>query len=316
LTMRLNFHSILIERQSDYREMLSRCSRIASDYSFVNLWAWAPEYGIEWAWHGDLVWLRQRKPYPAMWAPVGGWAEAVGADTITTAFEEDVRMIRVPEDLAQLLQEKAGRDVEIHETREHWDYLYDIEALVNLKGKGYHQKKNLVNRFEKTYAFEYHAMDGDMIDHALGMQEDWCTWRDCESSDILTAENNAIRRVLMAWKNFENLEGGALTVDKRIVAYTIAEILPDNTLLIHFEKASPDYKGSYQAMNQQFLIHSGKGHTIVNREQDLGSEGLRKAKSSYHPVDFIRKFEIRSLQKEKGDAQDFQTNALDLGAGS
>jgi hypothetical protein len=132
-----------------------------------------------------------------------------------------------------------------------------------------------------------------MIEQALNMQEDWCTWRDCENDDTLVAENNAISRVLYGWRNLDGITGGALLVDQIIMAYTIAETMPDKSIIIHFEKACPDHKGSYQAINQIFLSNAPEGYTIVNREQDLGDEGLRKAKLSYHPVDYIKKYQVK-----------------------
>ncbi len=83
-----------------------------------------------------------------------------------------------------------------------------------------------------------------------------------------------------------------MQVDDRLASYTIAEGLPDGTMVIHFEKGDPDYKGSYQAINQIFLENDSSDHCLVNREQDLGNEGLRKAKLSYHPVDFVKKYQL------------------------
>jgi hypothetical protein len=134
----------------------------------------------------------------------------------------------------------------------------------------------------------------ELIDCALTMQEDWCTWRDCESSETLAAENRAIARVLQAWDKLEGITGCAILVDREMVAYTVAEQLTDDMLLIHFEKGKSDYKGIYQAVNQMFLAHTGSNATVVNREQDLGDGGLRKAKLSYHPVDFLRKYRINT----------------------
>jgi hypothetical protein len=94
------------------------------------------------------------------------------------------------------------------------------------------------------------------------------------------------------WEQLQGVTGGALRVEDRLAAYTIAEDLPDGTLVIHFEKGDPEYKGSYQAINQMFLEQDPSPSTLVNREQDLGSEGLRKAKLSYHPVDYVRKYQV------------------------
>ena len=131
-----------------------------------------------------------------------------------------------------------------------------------------------------------------MVDQALAMQEDWCTWRDCESHDTLAAENKSIARILGQWQNLKGLNGGALRVEDNLVAYTIAERMPDQTIVIHFEKGNPDYKGSYQAINQLFLENLAPGPDLVNREQDLDDPGLRKAKLSYHPVGHVKKYEL------------------------
>jgi uncharacterized protein len=290
--MQLHFEPIRLEQQAAYRKMLAQCSQIASDYSFINLWGWGPEYGLQWAWQDNLVWLRQRHPEPALWAPVGDWHAVNWPEAMAAARTAADRMVRVPEALIEILRETMGDTLNIEETPDHWDYLYRVEDLVELKGNRYHKKKNLVNQFTNTYAYRYLELDSAMIEQAMGMQEDWCTWRDCEDSDTLAAENNAIARVLNDWKSLAALDGGALIVDDLIVAYTIAERFADNTLLIHFEKACPDYKGGYQAINQQFLVHAAQEQILVNREQDLGDEGLRKAKRSYHPVDYVRKFQV------------------------
>jgi hypothetical protein len=124
------------------------------------------------------------------------------------------------------------------------------------------------------------------------MQEDWCTWRDCESSDMLSAENRAILRIFDRWDRFDRVMGGALFVENIIVAYTLAEPLTADTLVIHFEKGCPAYKGVYQAINQLFLSRSAGGFRFVNREQDLDNDGLRKAKLSYNPVEFLKKSKV------------------------
>ena len=124
------------------------------------------------------------------------------------------------------------------------------------------------------------------------MQENWCTWRDCASQAALDSENQAISKVLNNWQQFHRLMGGAIMVETDMVAYTVAERLSADTLVIHFEKGNHDFKGIYQAINQMFLENAGQGFRMVNREQDLDSEGLRKAKLSYNPLGFLKKFDV------------------------
>ncbi len=290
--MPLSFEPIRLEQQQAYGDKLAQCAQIASDYSFINIWGWGDEYGLLWAWDQDLVWIKQTKPHEVLWAPVGDWAQVHWPAALETVKPLTDRIIRVPQALLDLLQADTGNAVQPSETRKHWDYLYSIQDLIALKGNRFHKKKNLVNQFKKKYTFDYLPFGPEMIIQALAMQEDWCTWRDCESHDTLAAENAAIARVLADWQSLNGITGGALQVNDTLAAYTIAEALPDRSLVIHFEKGNPDYKGSYQAINQMFLDHAPQGFTTVNREQDLGDEGLRKAKLSYHPVDYIRKYEI------------------------
>ena len=290
--MTLHFEPISLDKQNDYLEILSRCPQITSDYSFLNLWSWADEYGLGWAWDGDLIWIRQHLPEEFYWAPVGLWNAVDWQSRLR--FNVNTRSVftRVPETLTDLWRERLPQQIRIEEERGSWDYIYRVTDLIELKGKRYHKKKNLFNQFNRKYDFSYQPFGADMVEQAMAMQTDWCTWRDCESSDILSSENRAIFKILKEWQQLAGLFGGALMVDGSMVAYTVAEALTVDMLLIHFEKGDTQYKGIYQAINQMFLANSAAGYTFVNREQDLGDEGLRKAKLSYHPEDFLRKFRV------------------------
>jgi len=287
--MSLMFEPIRLEQQDAYAAMLSRCPQLSSDYSFINLWAWADEYGLTWAWENDLVWIQQTVPEPVHWAPIGDWHGADWARLFSTHFSEGIVVMRVPEKLTDMWRERVGR-VDLEPLRGHWDYLYAGSDLIDLKGNRYHKKKNLLKQFLAGCSWQYTPLGPEITEKALALQTDWCTWRDCEAVDMLAAENRVIEKVLRNWEYLKGITGGALVVDEAIIAYTVAEMLGPHTLVIHFEKGNPDYKGVYQAINQKFLEHFGNPDILVNREQDLDDEGLRKAKLSYHPVDFLRKF--------------------------
>lgn len=291
--MALKFKAICLDGQALYHRRLAECSQITSDYSFINLWGWAEEYGLEWAWDDDLVWLRQTRPDVLYWAPIGPWEKIDWLCRLEQYGDRPLRLIRVPEKLIQLWQDSLkGRIIAISESREYWDYLYAASDLIGLEGNRYHKKKNLLNQFKKKYDYTYLPFNATLIDHALAMQEDWCMWRDCESSEALAAENRVISRVFKAWGKLQGMKGGSLYVKGEMVAYTVAESLPNDTLLIHFEKGNSAFKGVYQAISQIFLENQSPLVRWVNREQDLGDAGLRKAKLSYHPVDFLRKYRV------------------------
>jgi hypothetical protein len=287
----LPFGSIRIEQQGEYAQILAATPLIPSEYSFTNLWGWAQEYGLEWAWWQGLVWIRQQRPFPAYWAPMGAW-QAVDWPEALQIFESGTRFIRVPDPLQKIWTAQLPERLTVNETRGQWDYLYSAEDLIQLSGNRYHKKKNLVNQFKRKYTYTYLPMNTEMVAKALEMQSDWCIWRDCEAHESLAAENRVIERILDRWEALEGLTGGAVLVGEQLACYTIAESTADDHLIIHFEKGDPEFKGSYQAINQLFLEHQAVADTRVNREQDLDNPGLRKAKMSYHPVDFIRKNEV------------------------
>jgi hypothetical protein len=290
LKMNDTFEPISLDGQSDYRRHLDQCPQKASDYSFINIWGWAEEYGLQWNWTPPLVWLRQTIPHTVYWAPVGDWQNTDWEQAFSRIAAPAPQFCRIPEQLVQIWETTAGIDLRFKSDRDNWDYLYGVEALARLKGRPFHKKKNLLNQFLKQYRFSYQPLNEETIASALDMQADWCTWRDCESSDVLSAENRVIDRILNRWSGLGGIMGGAIFVGDRMAAYTVAEDLGDEALLIHFEKGDPAYKGIYQAINQLYLNSVQQQFSVVNREQDLGSEGLRKAKLSYHPIDFIRKY--------------------------
>jgi hypothetical protein len=287
--MNLDFKPITLDRQRDYLEILSRHPWEASDYSFTNMWGWHGEYDLEWAWADGMVWIRQNSPIPVLWAPVGPWDRIDWADSFDRLFPEKTEFIRVPEKLALQWETVLSGRIILEEIREHWDYLYDVSELIELKGNRFHKKKNLLNQFVSKYNHQYVPLSPAVIQQALCMQEDWCVWRDCESAETLAAENRAICRVLNQWDHLENLSGGAVMVEGRMAAFTVAEKMNPETVLIHFEKGLAEYKGVYQAINHMFLSQT-QGYKQVNREQDLGDEGLRKAKLSYNPLGYVKKY--------------------------
>ena len=291
--MTLSFGPILIEQESAYRLRLAACPQVSSDYSFVNLWSWAEVHGLEWAWEADLVWIRQRGAEGAtQWAPIGDWA-AIDWSQKRTHLETVGRFDRVPQYLARRWEAMPVPPEAVIPRRGHWDYLYDISELASLQGNRFHKKKNLVNQFVRNNDFTYLPFGGEMIEMAREMQSDWCLWRDCESSETLTAENLAIEKTLSHWDRLTGLGGGAIMVQNALVAYTITEALTEDMAVIHFEKANTTIKGAYQAINQMYLQTVQEAFRKVNREQDLDDEGLRKAKLSYNPSGYIEKYEVR-----------------------
>ena len=167
------------------------------------------------------------------------------------------------------------------------DYVYRTDDLINLEGKKYHQKRNHINKFLKNYEYTYENIDDNNIEECIEVEIEWMKGR--EDNKSLQDEKVAIMEAL---NNFHELglKGGALRIDGRIQAFSIGDLLNPEMAVIHFEKANTEYHGSYAMINQQFAANCWKDVPYINREEDMGIPGLRKAKRSYHPVKMVIKY--------------------------
>jgi len=192
-----------------------------------------------------------------------------------------------------------GNDFEkVESDRDDWDYVYLTRDLADLPGDKYHPKRNFISRCLSKYECRYADIGPKEIQDCLQLQTRWCNLRNCSEVQGLEAENTAIRT---AFENCERLGifGGAVYVDGKLEAFTLSEPLNDDTAVIHFEKANPEIEGLYQLINQWFCQKTLGKFKYVNREQDLGIPGLRKAKENYYPHHMVEKY-IVHLASNRG----------------
>ena len=289
--MKNDFSPISLEGMRVYQELQTASGTRAADYSFTNLWGWAEQYGLEWLFMDKLCWIRQTKPFVRYWAPMGWWKDVDWASM--RSYMADKEFFRIPKPLRNIWEEQIPSYITVEEARDQWDYLYKTEELVKLSGNRFHKKKNLFNQFLKKYPeHSYQPLTLECVEAVLDMQEEWCRWNECPGSDALMAENKAIFRVLSHWDQLPDLRGGFIVLNGKVIAYTVGEQLTQDTLVTHFEKGATEYKGIYQAINCFFARDNVDQFALTNREQDLGDEGLRKAKESYNPSDYVRKYTV------------------------
>ena len=288
-----NFSSIELGDAAAYAPYFRALPLHAADYTFTNLWGWGTHYNLEWRTAHGLCWIRQKRndlPVERLWAPVGDWYAADWA--AMPELVPGTTILRAPEPLCELLLERLPGRVAIEETPGQWEYLYLQSDLATLPGNRYHKKRNHLRGFEKAYGIDYRPLDDAMVEDVLGLQDDWCQWHECEDSPSLRAENEAINRVLSHWELLDGLCGGSLYGDGQMVAFSVGEALDEKTLGVHYEKGLNGFRGVYQTINACFSREAGNGFELLNRAQDLDEEGLRQAKMTYLPTDFLRKYQV------------------------
>jgi len=178
--------------------------------------------------------------------------------------------------------------------RDDFDYIYSVKELINLTGDKFHAKKNLVNGFIKRYSFEFKPLDSVLIPECLQLHQKWCDLKACTQDPSSNAEDLMVVELLNNFSHWK-LFGGAILIDGKVQAFTILEELNCTTAVGHVEKANTEYRGIYQAINQFAAKKLLSKYEFVNREQDVGEPGLRKAKLSYNPVGFAEKYYIEIL---------------------
>jgi hypothetical protein len=196
----------------------------------------------------------------------------------TAAREQELILMAVPAALKDKIEAEMPESFEFTEGRDNEDYIYTSESLAYLKGKKLHSKRNHINKFmaEHEGKWSFELINDDNIREFFRFQLDWC---DLNDEFIGELEGSAA-----ALKNYKELglRGGILRLEGKIIAVTFGSRMMD-MLIVHVEKADPDIQGAYQMINQQFVQACGQDVKYIDREEDLGLEGLRKAKLSYYP---------------------------------
>ncbi len=176
------------------------------------------------------------------------------------------------------------------EDRDYADYIYLRSDLSTLKGKKFQAKRNHINRFRNTYPdYEYTPITPDRIQECLDLEAEWCKVNNCDQQE---GTGNERRALIYALHNFEalGLTGGILHVNGKIVAFTFGMPINHETFGVHVEKADTSIEGAYAMINYEFANRIPEQYIYINREEDLGIEGLRKAKLSYQPATILEKY--------------------------
>ena len=270
-----------------------------SESTFTNMFIWRDCYEVQWAIVDGLLIVKPGQ-MDESWSlqPYGDYTKCdlrsvfVQLDEYFSSQGMPFIMRAVTESFAQLLETEYPGLFYLEEERDLFDYTYLGEDLRELKGRKYHSKRNHLSNFRKNYPdYVYEPMTEAMVEEVWQYLEAWCGQKACSGSldSGLHCEQKAIREAL---DHFEVLDykGAVIRLDGNIVAFTLGEMLNDNTVIIHVEKADGTITGLYGAINQEFLLHEWPTVQYVNREEDTGAEGLRKAKLSYHPVELIKKY--------------------------
>lgn len=292
------FKALVLEDRALLQDLIWRYQPETSELTFTNLFIWRQRYGFRWSTFKDwlLIVSMPAGVEPVGFPPLGpgSRAEAVRALFRWLAEEHRAAAPRIERADPRLVAElSASGEFVIEPDRSQFDYVYRSADLIDLAGSKYHGKRNHIARLKDRHAFTYAPLDASHIVPCLNLAEAWCTFKRCEEEMGLMDEWDAVKESLGHFQAL-NIKGGVLLIEGKVEAFTLGELLNEQTAVVHIEKANPDTQGLYTAVNQEFCRNEWPTVPFINREQDLGKEGLRKAKLSYHPIRLVEKFTVHA----------------------
>lgn len=290
----IDFKPISLQWRDRYNAYLWQHGERGCEFTFANIYLWGRQRGTEV--EGHFVRFSQfnrRSVYPY---PLGSGDKKAVMDAIM----DDARQRGIPCRITGL----TGADMEelealypgkfrFHCDRGDFDYVYDIHDLADLKGRKYQKKRNHVNKFFQNYPLSStQPLSGENVETVRAMVEDWYARRqESDPEGDYHMEHAALKKALQSWQEL-GMEGLVLFSGDEVLAVTLGSFLSEETFDVQFEKARADADGAYPAINQAFARYLREKYPALrylNREEDMGLEGLRKAKLSYYPHHLVEK---------------------------
>ena len=292
-TNAIQFHEITLDDKRWMDEKFSQDNRNACEYTFANNFMWRKSYAVEVAEVSGCLVIRFREGGAYKYSyPVGaGDKRAVIEQLRAVCRQEGYPLSMSPlldADRVQLEEWFPGEFL-IAEDRDDFDYIYSREKLATLAGKKLHGKRNHIARFKDGGDWHYEPMTEKNLEDCRQMTYTWIKMRQEKWNEEMNEEVEVLHEAF-DHKEELGLVGGVLYRGNEIVAFTLGEPLNSDTFVVHFEKAYPEMQGAYPMINQQFVQHVCGEFSYVNREEDTGDAGLRKAKLSYYPEILLKKY--------------------------
>ncbi len=293
----LDFTAISIHDKEKVAPCLAANRARINERSFASMYIWGRHYGFEVCVRDGVLFTHclPSDGYRIFLAPVGpGDTTAAFAQMHSDSLRlhQPYRVYCLSADEARALEERYPGRFDIASDRNNFDYIYNRADLADLQGKKYHGKRNHIRRFLNACdgRWRYRAVDPLRDFHLLlDFQKKWQRSKDGGHQSDYQHELYAIEQALIHYDTL-GIRGGVLEIDGHIAAFTLGVPLTGDTMDVLIEKADAAIDGAYPMINREFVRHECAAFAYIDREEDMGIEGLRRAKLSYYPAMFTEKF--------------------------
>lgn len=290
--MEINWKHISVDDRELIESYYEKEQSMSCEFSFANNLLWSPYYSIRYAVIRDCLVFISHESIFSVSFPIGRGDVRGAVEELMQYFEEkgkNFKMHLVTEEQFARLNELFSGKFEIAYDRDSADYIYDADKLRTLAGKKLHAKRNHINKFRQEHPeWSFERIDRENAAECIAMAKEWAEQNKADQDTEKSAEIAVTLRALEEWEELR-LQGGLIRAEGRVVAFSLGEPCNHDTYVVHIEKAYAEIQGAYPMINQQFAIQVAEGFRYINREEDTGAEGLRKAKLSYYPDLLLQK---------------------------
>ncbi len=313
----LNFNEVRLEDKEWVDQLLSYSNYMGTEYCFTTLYTWRDVYKTQICRYKDFLLIRSNSgKTPHYIFPAGKGNDSELKEVIELYqkdakenFESPLKIVSVLNESKTKLEELFPDMFAYEHIRNSFDYIYNSIDLITLKGKKFQSKRNHLARFIELPNWSYESVTLENIAECEEMNDEWCVIYGCNRDKSMAQEADAVKECLHNFYKL-GLQGGLLRLDGKVVAYTLGERLNSETYIVHVEKAFADIRGAYPSISRLFLLNrlceeqmrveGGKYNEAItesdiefkyiNREDDAGDEGLRKAKMQNNPTFLLEKW--------------------------
>ncbi len=289
--MPLTFRELQPEDATWAAPLLKRSGNMGCEYSYTTAYMWSEFYRVRIARTEKAAVLCSNYGDTPSFLPPIGIPLQEGIELLRSTVVKDGEPLRVhgiDDTMLEQLKALYPDRLRFEAHAEDFDYIYNSSDLAELPGNTYHSKKNHISSFSRKYDWRYVPLTEETVSDALAVSAAWCREKGNCSDAGLISEKCAIRR-LLAHRELLSVSGGLIYVGDKAVAFTLGSPISDTVYDVHVEKALTDYAGAYAVINREFaktLTH----YPYINRENDMGIPGLRRAKESYRPAILLKKY--------------------------
>lgn len=289
----LEFKNIEIKDIKTYTEFIKNNGEFSCENTFVNLLIWQCKYNNMIAVNNGQVFIKNGLGEREIFRLPAGGDLKTGIELIREYCGDRKPVFWSPDGpLFETFSKLYDNEYAITEVRDSFEYIYLRENLAELKGKKFHSKRNHINSFSKKYDWHYESISEKNIADIRLCADKWYKEKADKTDEDMLCEKQGLNMIL---SNMEVLgvKGGAIYVDGKVIAFTVGSPVNGEVFDIHIEKALAEYAEGYTIINREFAKNELSDYKYINREDDMGIEGLRKAKLSYNPDILLKKYVIR-----------------------